>query len=820
MQEYQACLAKLIHQTASNPNPIGHPTLSRGKVFQPGIGTGDSFDDNINFAELLRALKRRKKLVGLTVLVIVILSAINTGYQRVFQPVYKGGFLLLITNPINSDKSGAGGGEAVSNPLFGDLARNSTLTDIPTLITLLKSPYLLSPLAQKLGISSGGLGARINIGLSPDAEGGSKGRGGRSSDGVLVVEITGRNPKEDKVLLEQISSLYLQAALSERQQRLADGIRFLNQQAPALELKTAELQSEMAIFRQRNSLLDPAVDGSTLKVQLGTLESQIASLLAERSRLEAVRQSISAGTLTTLGFEEAIGSGGEFSSGGQGLKVAGSSQVLLAQLAKVDQELADARSRFNPKSSVVVGLTARRNALMPLLHSNQKEAVNSALSSNANRLLTARRQYSQVENRFQKQPILIKQFESLSQQLKIAQENLASLTSTRENFKLEMAQRTVPWKVIAPPQIDPNPVSPSVSRNLTIGLLFGLVAGVAAGLLRDKLDHVFHSPEEVKEDLDLPVLGHIPYVPLFEGLREDKRFILQELDESIDADKYQDSKLTGYQRFFYQEALRNLYASMRFLGSDSPLCSVALTSSVPAEGKSLTNVLLAKTIAEMGKRVLLIDADLRKPQLHHRLGLNNILGLSNLIAEEDLDWRNVVSPVEGYPNWTVLTSGLRPPDPTRLLSSNRMHMLADEFANSGQFDLVLYDTPPVLGLADATLVAEYVDGLMLLVSLDRVDRTLPREAIQRINSSGARLLGVVTNAVKVETSRNLAYGYGYGNKGYGYGYGYGGYDSRSAYAYYADSDEDAALKAQKQVPKTFGDRASSLQRKIFTWIDS
>jgi capsular exopolysaccharide synthesis family protein len=809
-------LAKLIHQTAPNPNSTGYPTHGRGKG-KSGNGKGDSFDDNINLGELWRSLKRRKKLVGLTVLVIVVLSAINTGYQRVFHPVYKGGFLLLISNPINSDKSGGGSaGEAVTNPLFGDLARNSTLTDIPTLITLLKSPYLLAPLAERLGISSGGLGARINIGLSGDAEGGPKGRGGRSSDGVLVVQITGRNPKEDKVLLEQISSLYLQAALSERQQRLADGIRFLNQQAPALELKTAELQSEMAVFRQRNNLLDPAVDGSTLKVQLGTLEAQIAGLLAERSRLEGVRQSISAGTLTTLGFEEAIGSGGESSSGGQGLKVAGSSQVLLAQLAKVDQELADARSRFNPKSSVVVGLTARRNALMPLLRSNQKEAVNSALSSNANRLLTARRQYSQVENIFQKQPVLIKQFESLSQKLKIAQENLASLTSTRENFKLEMAQRTVPWKVIAPPQIDPNPVSPSVSRNLAFGLLFGLVAGVGAGLLRDRLDHVFHSPEEVKEELELPVLGHIPYVSLFEGLREDKRFILKELDDSIDASKYQDSKLTGYQRFFYQEALRNLYASMRFLGSDSPLCSVALTSSVPAEGKSLTNILLAKTIAEMGKRVLLIDADLRKPQLHHRLGLNNILGLSNLLADENLDWRDVVRPVEGYPNWTVLTSGLRPPDPTRLLSSNRMLALADEFASSGQFDLVLYDTPPVLGLADATLIAEIVDGLILLVSLNRVDRALPQDAFQRLVSSGVRLLGVVTNAVKVETRGYSAYGYA--NKGYGYGYG--GYDSRSAYAYYADSDEDAALKAQKQVPKTFGDRAASLQRKIFTWIDS
>lgn len=782
-------------------------------------GGAAGFDsDNINLSELWRALKRRKKLVGLTAFAVVVAAALNTGYQRVFQPVYKGGFLLLISNPINSDRSSAsGGGEAVSNPLFGDLARNSTRTDIPTLIALLKSPYMLAPLAQRLGIRGGGLGSRINIGLSRDADGGGKSLGRTGGEGVLVVEITGRNPKDDKLLLEQISQLYLQAALSQRQQRLADGIHFLNQQAPALELKTAQLQSQMALFRQRNSLLDPAVDGAALKMQLDTLEVQMASLQSERSRLQSVRQAITVGTLTTRGFEEAIGSGGGSSSAGQGLSVAGTSQVLLTQFAKVDQELADARSRFSSASSMVRGLTARRNALLPLLRSNQLEAVDAALASNVNRLLTAKRQFSQVEESFQKQPILIKQYEALNQKLKIAQENLASLTSTRENFQLEMAQRTVPWKVISPPQIDPNPVSPSVPRNLAMGLLFGLAAGVVAGLIRDKLDHVFHSPGEVKEELDFPLLGHIPHVPLFQVLREEKRFILKELDSANNGGDLDNTKLTGYQRFFYQEALRNLYASMRFLNADSPMCSVALTSSVPAEGKSLTNMLLAKTISEMGKRVLLVDADMRKPQLHHRLGLNNILGLSNLIAEEHLDWRDVIQPVQGHPNWSVLTSGRRPPDPTRLLSSNRMHKIADELANCGQFDLILYDTPPLLGLADATLIAEYIDGLMLLVSLGRVDRSLPKEAIQRIRNAGTRFLGVVTNAVKEGAGGQQAYGYG--NR-YQYGYGYGGYDSRSAYAYYADSDEETALKPLEPASNSLKQRANKLRLKFLTWIDS
>jgi capsular exopolysaccharide synthesis family protein len=238
---------------------------------------------------------------------------------------------------------------------------------------------------------------------------------------------------------------------------------------------------------------------------------------------------------------------------------------------------------------------------------------------------------------------------------------------------------------------------------------------------------------------------------------------------------------------------------------------------MPAEGKSLVNVLLAKTLCEMGQRVLLVDADLRKPQIHHRLGVNNLTGLSNLLTESDLHWQDAIQAVAGYEGWSVLTAGRQPPDPARLLSSLRMHSLVSELANSGAFDLILYDTPPVLGLADAALVAEHLDGLMLLVSLDRVDRGMPRESINRIRSSGAALLGLVTNAVKQEKASNSSYGYGYGygygRYGYGYGgYGYGAYDPRTTYSYYQGGDPAAK-------PAKVG-RIMRWRQRLMRWLDA
>ena len=663
------------------------------------------------------------------------------------------------------------------------------------------------------------------------------------AEGILKVSLVGRDKDEDQQLLIALSDTYLKVALQERQQRLADGLKFLNKQAPALEAKTEQIQSEVAAFRIKHSLLEPTAEGGALRQQELELSNQVLSLQAGRNRLSKVREEISNGTLTARGFQEAIGGlGNGLTANGdvQGLTISDVDQSLLQQLLKVETELAEARSTYLPSSSMVTGLEERINQLKPLLLKNQLEAVDAALNLNQGRLETAQQQVAQLNAQFLKQPALIKQYEALQTRLKISNQNLSGLVSARENFQLEIAQRSVPWRVIDPPEINPTPIKPSVPRNLALGTMLGLVAGVSAGLLRDRKDHVFHNPGEVKAEMgELPLLGHVPYVDFFKGVREDKRFLLQELDSEIQADVGEtERKAALYQRFFYQEAFRNLFTSLRFLNSDKPLRTIALTSSLPAEGKSLVITLLAKTLAEMGQRVLLIDADLRKPQLHTRLGLNNLRGLSNLLTDELTDWHQALEPIDGYEGWSVMTAGRRPPDPTRLLSSKRMHQLVENLVSSGEFDLILFDTPPSLGLADSALIAEHCDGLMLLVSLNRVDRSLPKEAVNRIRSSGAPLLGIVTNAIKQNHQGSSAYGYGqngYGKYGYGYGYGgygYAAYDTTSAYAHYAHvEDEDGNTDSASPQPSqrdrdkqtkslTFRQRLKASRAQFMRWVDN
>jgi polysaccharide biosynthesis transport protein len=794
--------------------------------------------DGVQLLEIWRAIRRRQRLVLVVGTSVFAAFSANTLYQRITAPVYAGSFQLLIADPINSSGGGAGSGGGLEGGggVVESLARNRTSVDIPTLIQTLSSPLVLDPVYQQLGKASGPISS-----LSVSQAGGTRRAG--MVEGVLEVKLLGRKPAEVQRSLDALSQAFLQFALNQKRERLSQGLLFLDQQEPLLVEKVDKLQAKLANFRRQYNLLSPETEAGALKAESMGMATQQRQVEAERTRLLKLRQDIASGRLTAANFS----SGGTADAAGQidGVSVTQARSDLLDQLQSVEQQLAEARSVYRSDSPRVQNLVALRNRLAGQRRSQQLEAVDTSLALNATRSGTLNAQIQQIDRQFLKQPSLIKDYEERQQQLKVAQDNLASFLSTRATFQLEQAQNTLPWKLIAPPQVKGFPEEPSLKKGVFLGLMLGLVSGVGAGLLRDRLDRGFRNPSEVKEELGEALLGHIPHVAFFQGVREDKRFLLQELDfssskpvaaagpegsppGSVLADSAEKPGLSGYQRFFYQEAFRNLFTSIRFLSSDKPIRSLALTSSLPSEGKSLVNVLLAKTLSEMGQRVLLVDADMRKPQLHYRLGLNNLTGLSNLLTEPNLHWPDVVHKVQRYDNWSVLTSGTRPPDTTRLLSSNRMHELVQELTNSGQFDLVLFDTPPVLGLADAPLLSQHLDGMILLVSLGQVDRGLPKEAISRVRSSGAQVLGVVTNAVKEESEHNAAYGYGNRYKyGYGskYGYGYGVYDTRSSYSYYNQDDsegdgESTAETSQETSRSAWRMQASKLRRRVLDWIDT
>ncbi|MCQ9200691.1 MAG: polysaccharide biosynthesis tyrosine autokinase [Prochlorococcus marinus CUG1437] len=692
-------------------------------------------NDEIDLSEIGRVIKRRKLFVGITFSLFFTLQVGFTIYQRIFNPIYRGSFKLLISDPLNEQKN-----SGIGNEMIESLARNETSNDIPTLIELLKSPVILNDLARKYDISSNDLINNIDI------KSGGIDRRDKRADGILIINFTGDDKKKGFSLLKDLSKVYLETALNQRRQKLKDGLDFLNKQAPDLEKKVANLQSQLAIFRQNNSLLEPNEEGLEIKKVQSEFDIEIMRLKSDTARFEAVLEGLKNGNLNVISFDQFINATAKDNQGKPtGLAISNSDQGLLTEILNVQNELAAARSKYQPESKFVKSLENRLKQLKPILLENQIEAVETALRVNQSSIKSLVLQSNMLRDSFSKQPDLIKEYETIKQKLIISEQNLSGLISARENFQLEMAQNSFPWKIIENPFMYSSPIKPNLKKNFLLAIFYSSILAVLAGFIRDRNDYVFHNSKEIEDELKVPILANIPFVDVFKGVREKKISFIDNIANISGTDNKDLSNREKYQRFFYQESLRSLYTSIRFLGSDEEFKIIEVSSSVPAEGKSLINLLLAKTLSELDKKVLLIDSDLRKPTMHERLKLNNIIGLSNLLTDSKLELKNVVQKVKGFDNWSVLTSGTKVPDPTLLFSSKRMKEINEELRDSNEYDLVIYDTAPIMGLSDALLISENCDGIILVVSLNNVDRSIPKQTINKVNATGSKVLGLVTN---------------------------------------------------------------------------
>ena len=257
-----------------------------------------------------------------------------------------------------------------NSTLFSGLTDQDRFYEINTLITFLKSPIYLEPIAKKFNLSPDYLKQNISIDQSSDEIRGI-------SKGILNVYFNFRNKATGEKILKTLAEYYLNSSLEQKQKRLRDGLKFLNQQKPEIQKKKDILQSKLVTFREKNKLIEPEIEGTLIKDRQENIEKNIISLTKERNRLIDVRNEIKKGTLTARGLKQELGAG---------LSISDFDQGLLQELINVENELAKAKSKYTSNSSVVQGLQNRLEKIQPLLLINQLEAVDTALKLNSGSL--------------------------------------------------------------------------------------------------------------------------------------------------------------------------------------------------------------------------------------------------------------------------------------------------------------------------------------------------------------------------------------------------------------------------------------------------
>lgn len=309
-------------------------------------------------------------------------------------------------------------------------------------------------------------------------------------------------------------------------------------------------------------------------------------------------------------------------------------------------------------------------------------------------------------------------------------------------------------RIVEAAQPPSTPIRPRVFFNLALGVLLGLSLGVLFTFLQEHLLDRFRSEDDVQTYLNLPLLASIPAAPLHAAAHAN----------GVNGSAYNGSHLNGNgngihaqagpeawfrldrdgsEHFELSEAFRNLRTSLMFPSDGAPSRSVLISSAVPAEGKTTVSANVSVALAQLGKNVLLIDGDLRRPSVHKVFSIKNDTGLTDYLQEQR-DWRKAVRP-SGVHGLDVIVSGERPSNPAELLSSRRMGELIRQAKT--QYDMVVLDSPTLLHMADGRVLASYVEAVLLIVKSEATPRKLVKQACANLRSVTGKIMGVVLNQV-------------------------------------------------------------------------
>lgn len=393
------------------------------------------------------------------------------------------------------------------------------------------------------------------------------------------------------------------------------------------------------------------------------------------------------------------------------------------------------------------------------LESYRERTTKSLLDNLRTKYLAAKDKEEKLRVDFNKQYNEAQSQNSGAVNIKLLQQNIDTNKGFLDNLRKQVSGNDIASQgsdnniSVIEPAIPPDlPVGPRRAMTVLAALFLSTLFGMGLALFLEYLDDTIRTTEEIENYLQLPALAAIPTIDSMPK----RKLLLVGSNESEEVDPTSPLLISADPRSSLAEAYRHLRTSILLSTAGHAPKSLLITSSLPSEGKTTTATNTAISLAQTGAKVLIIDADMRRPRLHSVFGIGNGLGLSTLLASElsDADIDEAVRQDEGTKLY-LLTSGPIPPNPAELIGSEQMANLLRALQN--KFTHVVVDSPPIASFTDGVLIASMVDGVILVVHSGKSSRQVVKRSRQLLNEIGAKVFGVVLNNVNLNTKDNYYY---------------------------------------------------------------